>query len=328
MKHLISILFFILSSSLCATPTIEGLFRGGENPILEDYWYVLQVDVTKVSEMVLGTEGIKQEQKLEDVNANTQRLKIIYQRKTDGTISGFHIELDANNSALINARYIKNFEEELGKSDYLERNIFYGLFFGITTGETKVISRLLKKLNTDYKSNIELLNKEKLTLLNRYKSYLAKIEKNKELEAELPSPLRPEDPAELAEVKELMKAPMYQDLGQVKLVNLGRKYYLEAALENFSATFSAERHQLQKLELTGPQGTVFFWSEEFQTFSASYSLPAVTTIKDVLENVFKVKVISFNALDPNKINFRSLERRYLNTDKFTPTDRLKFNLFL
>ncbi len=236
-------LFIITQLSFAAIPTIESLFRNASNKEVE-------ADTISIN---LTIEELTKRENEEDEKQNYKKfVKLLFHKNRYQTIELLQTEysdISMKNDSLSyfyeGGSIQKYFLTKKGIS--VEKDLFFGMILTLALNEEKVISNFLKKTNSDYLENKDLLNKDKMLLYNGYKRYLQSVNDEPSLKDELKSPLKPEEPEERQKIKKILASAFYTKQPSVELIKEGQSFYLLAKLEKTTAKFSNDDHKLVEI---------------------------------------------------------------------------------
>ena len=135
-----------------------------------------------------------------------------------------------------------------------------------------------------------------------------KINENKELEDELSSPFKNEDPEKAQEIKQTLKDSMYIKSKSVFLHRVGKKYFWKINLATTNALFENNSLKLKQVKFDNGGGTIDFRVGEYILFDGVHELPKVVYFKDLLERVFKVRILKYKLF--TKLT-KTIQARYI-----------------
>lgn len=314
------ILSFFFATSTHAAPTVEGLLRGGHNPENIYDWSVYRLRVKKKKMVTIDAEGVVKDAEAvnqEDVEQadkfETKHIKIIFSTKIDRPVQFIQVEYASaamKKDEVINVIHSRDLLKKFSEESFQERILFYGVLLSLSSGNSSVMSNLLAKFNKDFKSNRDLLNKEKLDLYDDYKKYLVALKNNPDLEKTAESPLRPVEVTKLSETQKIIKQDMYQDLKQVNIFKEGNRFFWKAKLENFEGVFTLDKHYLRKLSLTTPQGVINLGASHYRVFSSNFYLPGILKLKDVIEESYEIEIKQYQQFGRTEVSLTDLLKNY------------------
>ena len=310
------ILFTIYLTSLCcfssvmgAIPNTEGLFRNPNNSDLAGNFVE-----TKILFEELGYEGDTKAEKFKSgkVGLLKRYLRFVFSVDKDKRIRTVQVEYDGKkmrDSEISQVIYFPNLLSKLKKDSNLSRVLFYSQIFMFALNDSRPISNFLKRGNSDYELNRELLNMEKVSLFKRYKRYLSAIKKNKDLRLSLNSPLQSSDDEKKLKLKEVLSSRTYRESNKVKLIRENGKFYWSLDLMRVKALFENKNHRIKSLFLETKIGNISYEFGEFISLNGIHELPKYIhfTVSD--EKKYKISFLSFkNFLSKSKK--RTIRQRY------------------
>ena len=261
-----------------AIPTVEGLFRNGNNRDIQGKIFVIQAVISSLeSERALET--------LEALKGEGQQLhiKMIFSKRRKGKMGMLQLLYDSSSMKGEHLRevfFAPHILSKMKKDDRPSRLLFYSLILMYSFNDSTGIKALFKRYVGDFRSNDEIMDRNKIALYQRYRNYLLAIKKDKSLKKELISPLRPGDRREREKVRKLITSPMYKDINALKLIRQGNQFYWQVRLGQLNALFSNETHSLKSLTLRTPRGTVQVKAGHYTLLNKRYEWPHILLFRD------------------------------------------------
>ena len=285
------LLFMFSLQTLASVPSIEGLFR---NPNSQD------ID----GNLIVITASIQQEKnEPEEVQQAPNYFKFLLSVE-DEKIQFLQVEYSQgkmDSKSVTSTLYLKNFMNKLTNDELLERNIFYSLLVMYGLNNSDGISNILKKHSSNFISNKESLNKEKVELYDRYKKYLMAIRNDETIKEQLTSPMESEDEEEKKRIAEIKSKSMYQENEVLSLEKEGREFVLNLKLDGVSAKFSNEEHRLLSLKVSKGTSEVETHFSDYILFNGRHELPKFVQLKDQSKGSFRIRFLSYSVLNsPNE----------------------------
>ena len=208
-------------SSWAAIPNAEGLFRNSNNQELSGNF----VKVGVVLEELFNSrnsdgDGVPRFKK--------KYLKYVLSIDKDKRVKLIQIEYFGNqmkDREISHLTYFPNLFSKLKKDNNHSRILFYSQLMMFSLNDSRGMSIFLKKVNSDYDLNRNMINGEKIRLLKKYKRYLMAIRKNRDLKKKLSSPLYPSDDEKRLKLKEILGNRTYKETEKVTLVRERGKFY-------------------------------------------------------------------------------------------------------
>jgi hypothetical protein len=307
-----TVFFLVITNTVfAAIPTPEGLFRNGNNKDINTEMVVIKLKIEEISnDGVLKLEKESQEDLKEVISANSQRTrhyKFIYSNEKDKSVDLIQVQYEdaqMKKESVIKASYFKNLNKKLAENISYEPTLFYSLNLMLTLNNSKGLTGLIKKVNETFKNNKELMNQEKVTLLEKYREYLArareKTDKTTSVEVSMTkedlSPLAPMTDDEKKKVKELLDAKMYDTSEIVTLKKIDNKFFWQMKMENIYADFSSESHRLKKLVLNIGDETIEINLSNYILFDGIHELPKTIIYKSLNNKVFKITYLKYQGV--------------------------------
>lgn len=314
---LLGIIFFNFQIVRAATPTVEGLFRNGNNAIVEANLCAIKFMVEEHSN---DKNEIREDKKSENKINEVRYFKLIF-RKDENDLNLLHLRYNSSSmssNSLEEIIDINNLQSKIVSFGTYSRELFYSLIYMYSFNDSMLIRKVLKKHNNNFKSNEELINQEKASLLEKYKEYLIKKndinrdEKEKEKEKEeLMSPLEPKDDEDIAKVNNLLSRNMYNKSHEVRLIRNGRDFFWEVKLENLNGLFVSENHHLRKIQFSNEKHelTEFIFGN-YMLFDGIHELPKRIIIRKNGEIIYELRILGLKLFQAKRNNTKKRLQRY------------------
>lgn len=312
MKHLIllSLTIFISLGARASIPTVEGLFRNGDNPELTGDTVALNVTIEEIqaqaltedSEMVQMQAPQMDEEQASKKVAQQSFYKLIFSVTKGQPLSMIQVrytgpQLETNQ--VIDVKYYENLERTFAQETSFNRLLTFSLISMHGLNHSDGFNELLKRFARDYKPNSELVNQEKKKLYSKYKQHLS--EKSEEA-----SPLAPEDPEQLTMVKEVLKSRFYDNTKKAKLIRTNNEFLWEVNLDTVKAQFSHDQRMLKKMNVTNFNGEVQVDIGPYFAANGNFQLPSFILVKHSTGEEAKISFSGYQ--DFNSRNKRFTER--------------------
>jgi hypothetical protein len=308
---LIMTMMFSLNS-FAYQPTVESLFRNGSNADIGNNTVVANILIERMEEdqEAIATEESSNEEvpTLKLPKYNAFKLQIFNENEEKPKF----IQLDYANETFIKNQiakvHYKNYLnlQSLGfTEENVEGKIFYATLYSLLNNKGDMLLELLKSLGSEVKTNQELLNMDKITLLNQYKEYLKQKMEDEENE-EIKNPLNVEDPEEREKIREILKQKFYLDSPYVQKIKERESFFWHVKEAVFEAKFTDSERHLLSLVINTPNGKVEFTFKDYILFNSTHEFPKEILFKNVLGKTFKItlKKLSIFADTTEKFNKR------------------------
>ena len=306
-----TVLLLLLSNCFSAIPTVEGLFRNGNNQKVAGNISILSAFVTNLEDEDALKEMASSKKSPEQREG--QYVKLIFFRVNEEKfqiLQGLYDSAKMDEKSLIEVNFIPHILKKTKKEQKLSRSLFYSLMIMFAFNDSTGIKKLLKKYNNGFKENKEIMNKDKTRLYNDYRNYLLALKKNKDLKNELVSPFRPQDEKEREKADKLLSSSMYKNTGHVKLVRRNNRFFWEVNLRKAHALFTNEKYRLHYLQLHSPDGEVEVNAGDYFLSNGNYELPKILIFKDEFFRYIHFRMINMRVYDRLKRNLPTMARDY------------------
>jgi hypothetical protein len=319
-----------LESGIAAKPSIEGLFRNGDNAELIGETAVLSLEIESLksnliptnipegeqeSEAGISTDGESEEPLATNVTSGAEEftaeeehrfIKLHFRQTANGSVKLMQAEYtgaEMKRSQLVQIKTYHNFGRQLDKEERDQTKLFYSLMMMFALNDSRPISALLKKHNLDFLENREIMNEEKVQLYKRYKEYLTSIKEDKNLKEELISPLTPEEEEEKVLTQEILKMAMYRSSDRIKLVKHDGDFFWQLSLERSSAMFQNQSHRLQMLHTQLGERRHTIYCDEYVLYNGVHALPKEIRVELDDGSAHRVKIIRYSNFEDRKKSF-------------------------
>lgn len=289
MRRSILIALVLLSfSAKASVPTVEGLFRNAHNADISGN--TVAVSFTIESMMSEKSKEGTVSGLLAPVERDTEQEDQAFEKKTGHYKLIFSVE-ENKPTPMLQVRYsgvgmapsevtdtfvVPNLAGHIKRERVLEKQFFYSLIEMLVLNSSSGFNALLKKEIQNYKSNKDLIDREKKHMYKKYMTYLKRkkeLDEEDEKAEELVSPFKPEDENKREEVEKLRSRRFYKDYGNVRLTREGEKFYWSIELVGLNALFTQEEHRLKKLSLDTLQGALKVSAANYVLMDGRHELP-------------------------------------------------------
>ena len=189
-------------------------------------------------------------------------------------------------SSISNVKYTSfSFSRIAGNKENIDRRFFYGLMSIILNNDPSILIESALSYGSDVKKNRELLNKEKIELLNKYKYYLSKSDDDT---VNMENPIMPEDESKREIAKKIMKDSFYKSSENIERVKNGSRFYFHIKDDVLEATIDQHTRQIKTIVLKTSYGKVSAVMRDYVIMNNNYELPEYIVM--TLSNGKKYKV--------------------------------------
>jgi hypothetical protein len=305
------ILLIILSNIVFAyTPTIESLFRNGDNDTV--------IDATVSANFVISRQN-----NLEQSSETLQELPAIYSYKfvfnNEEKKPSQFIQLTYNgnvisSSSLLDLKYFPQmtFNSLKLSGEDVEKKLFYSLMHSLINNDGSLMIEFLNSIGLSALKNTERVNRDQIQLISKYINFLKRKKEDPE-NTELKNPLEPEDPEERKLVREIMKKPFLTRSPYIERVMQDKKIYYAIRSETVEIMFGAENHELVSLKVKTEQGEVeanLYNYLVYSTINRKLKFPQLILLKDLQGNEYKLEMKKLRAYNENLDSFLKRLNQY------------------
>lgn len=303
---------FVAQSAFSAIPSLEGLMRNSSNKDLDKELVVAHVIVRRVA---AGEEFANNE------NLVTNYYKYMFitaenEQDYKKTLVIDYRDARYDISGVENVISFENISELLGKDS--AKDILQSSILSYAFNNSFGFNKIFKTIESSYKSNADLINKDKANLIQDYKSFLVKkkdyessAKQEEEQTADAPtSPLLSDNDEKQAKLKDIMNSSLYKGGNNLKLVKRNREFVWSINLENIKGEFKNESHQLVYLELTMPDNTYTVVPKSFVTYNGQYTLPKYIEVNNS-DYRYQIEIPTYYLLNSTDKSIADRKREYM-----------------
>ena len=305
------IFFLLLSDCFSAIPTVEGLFRNGNNQKVAGKIAIISAFVTNLEDKDALNEMISSQKRPEEMEGHY--VKMIFSKVNEEKfqiLQGIYDSGKMDEKSLIEVHFISHIIKKIKKEPQLSRSLFYSLMLMYAFNDSVGIKKLFKKYSEDFKENKKIMNQDKVRLYNDFRNYLLTLKQNKDLKNELVSPLRPRNEKDRKKVDTLINSSLYKDTGHVKLVRRENRFFWEVNMKKAQALFTNEKYRLHYLQVHSPDGDVEVNAGDYFLSSGNYELPRILLFRDEFFKYTHLRMINMRVYDKLRRNIPEMARKY------------------
>lgn len=306
--YLITSIQFVFAS----IPTVEGLFRNSSNKEITSEGLRVSYSIEEQQNELLlqKTESETGEGQLEGEMLK-EKSAPLYVKQTislgeDGkslkSIKYIYNSPEMKKSDMVQFKFSPNYNAKIISEFDVNKRVLASLNTMYLFNDSKVIGTLLRDKGNGYSRNSDILDSEKVSLLERYKEYLIATKEDPDLREELSSPLNPTDLEQRGKVLDLMKRNIYKKTDQVSLVKEKNLFRWMVDLGTIQAEFSNEGHRLKKFNLQS-NGQIEVTTGDYILFDGIHELPKVIFFKANNDRVYKIRFLTLKHYQKFKKRF-------------------------
>lgn len=311
LNKLVIVICLTVSSTLLASyPSIEGLFRNSNNKDVQGNFSVLRLEIKEEKNNEASSEIVKE---ISDKPRTPDYIKYIFSTETNKAPKLLQIQYNHKkmmSNAIKRVAFFPNVSEVITSDENFDRGLFYSVLLMFGLNDSKVISDILKKEDVTFKKNTELMNQDKIALLEDYKKYLIEIKENTESKDELESPLSPSNVDKLKEVKEILKSSMYKRSENLRLIRQNGKFYWKLELEKISALFDNDTHRILELDITSEEMSVKLKFANYMLLNGINEMPSDISYVTSRGKNFKIKILKYQNFENKGKKIEERAQRY------------------
>ncbi len=282
---IITLIFSNLSSA--HIPTIDSLFRNGNNTNIENKTVVARIYVQEVK---------RTDAELEDAEVKSSSVKLLM-RKNDKERVNF-IQVDYRNKSFapefINALKVNSNLTSFLKGQLLETKLFYSLLESLLVNSSRSMINTLHEFDKNIKPNKQNINKEQANLLYQYKKYLKAVAEDN---ADVVNPLVGADSAHQEKIKNILGMNFINDGVKVQRVFQDKKFYLTYKEDDLFLKFDNSTHRLLNLKYETENGSVEFEISNYASFSSNIEFPEQIIFKLPGDKKFEISLKGIQVIE-------------------------------
>lgn len=282
-KCLFGLILSFFVTLVFAAPTIEGLFRNGNNQDVTSDLIIATFSVeelpTEVSKELLPTRYVK-----------------LFMSRSGGSIE--IVETDYADNRFLDASAVRSSYKNLLGNERVEnkggeRSLFYSVLGTLLLNDSRLMNDFLKANTTSYKTNKELMNPEKIALLQKYKDYLVAVSEEGGSVSEAIKASKQTSTEERTKALEVIAAGVYDKTDKVHLSREEGQFYWSIDLTQFKALFSNEEHRLKKIKFTSELGKeVELECGEYVLINGTHELPRTISLRDFSNSLYRINFLT------------------------------------
>ena len=292
--------FFFVGEVVSIVPTLEGLFRHGANPNI-------------AGELVVMKALIKKEEKAFREEEAPIHIKLIFSLEVKGRIQliqALYQNGRMEDSALLNVGYFRSLNKAVLQTPSLAQGAFYSLLSFLVSNESSTMMSFLKKRYPPIKSNKEIINKNKMALLEEYKKYLMAIKNSPSGRPSLRNPMRSSDANVRRKIAFLLNAQTFTDENAISLKKEGQRYYWMIDQEGLTAKFENDTHRIKYFRLIDFDGKIEVDFGTYLAFNGTHQLPKEILFGLTNEKTYRIRVTSLSHLALSSRQTKTMKERY------------------
>jgi hypothetical protein len=281
----ILVLFLLTTSTYAYVPTVESLFRHGTNPEITHNAVSLSAKITPINPFA---------EKSEQAQGEPLWIRWVFhvaQNKKVKLSQLVYRSPNMNQANLVNKVFLTEFSPasfdqspEMG-----ERGLLFGLINSLVQNDGSFLVTFLKNRGVDVRLNEEIINIEKKSLLERYKSWLIKTKGGRVVEGE-ESPLNPNNLIDKEKNQQIMEMPMYANTEQVELIRFQSEATWKVTAENFEALVSDANREIKQISLKHPSGESEIFCKDYIKYNGVHGLPRQVVFKNYRDQYFNIDI--------------------------------------
>ncbi len=303
-KVCLFIVLLLIKTTFAKVPTPESLWQNLSNPNISGNFVTMST--------IIEGDGI----------TSPRYVQFIFSREKNDIVNLLQTDYSAaqmHNSQIIRNKIIYNLHATLLKESSSERAFFYGILLSLVLNDPIAIGALIAKQSSDYQSNDQLLNTEKIKLMQNYLSYLRTIKDDRTKRKSLTSPLDPADLSEQKRINSILKGNTLPSISNVSLTKDGPSFFWKMHFNNFFALFTNEDYKFYKMVLSYNDQNLTTTASNYFMSNGTHSLPKNIQVKTLENKAYNLTTLSFTEYQNHKqkIGDILLSRKIIKEDELT-----------
>ncbi len=294
-------LFFLLVAgfalSASAAPTIEGLFRHGNNADVTQHAVVLTMAVEE-----LPTEVTKE-------LSPPRFVKILFIKaggRYDLTQIDYADKKFSDNS-VVGVVQKNQLLTEVRREDISGKVFFYSLLGSLTFNDSTLMNAFMKGHVAGYKTNRELMNKDKVELLKKYKDYLIAVSEEGGSVKDAIKATKEGDAEERKKALDVISAGVYDKSDRVHLTKNENGFFWLVDLEKIKLQFTNEEHQFKNAVAEFSDEQKFeMEAGEFAKLNSVHDFPRTLSFKDASGNLYRMVFSGMTYINESSAEYQKL----------------------
>jgi len=308
MRYLL-IALFILTNTFAYTPTIESLFRNGDNDTVDGYTISANFVMTRKTSVLQSSETLKE-------LPSVYSYKLVFNNDVKKPSQFIQLAYSGNvisSSSLFDLKYFPQmtFNSLKLSAEDNEKKLFYSLIHSLVNNNGALMIDFLNSVGLSALKNTERVNREQIQLISKYISYLKQKKNDPDLEIE--NPLEPSNPEEKNLVREILKKPFLTNSPYVKRTRENNKVYYSINSEGVEIKFDAEKHELLSIKIKTSNGTLeakCFNYLVYSTVNRKLKFPQLILLRDFEGNEYELEMKKLRAVSENLDGFIKRLQKY------------------
>lgn len=300
--QLIVLLVFTTFNTFAYSPSVESLFRNSSNEEIGEKSVIANVVFERLAKQENGLQSISNKFYTKFIfgNFDQKNKKFIQVNFADKNFS-----LSSINKVIYRDNVGIN---NLGLSnENIEGKVLYSVFASLLNNDGNWIIRTLNQLGSDVKTNIGLVNEQKIELLNRYKKYLVK---NVDDSTTVPNPLKDENPEVQSKINEVMEQFFYFKSAKVTQEKVKNRFVWQVKDAIFEARFEHNSRKIEYLKVNTALGNMEFYFKDFILQNSTHMFPKELIFKDLTGTEYVIHLNKLVVFDDSADRFRIRLNKY------------------
>ena len=289
-------LFFLLPLRVfSAIPSVEGLFKNLNNkPVTE--------------KLVTVKAKVKTDYLTEKDASQTKEyyLKVMIFQRNDFQIDILHAiytSPDFNSKSIVDYKYTEDINSVVAKGQEDITLSFDAILTMLGTNNALVMTSLMKKRNNDFVGDKDVLNQDKIKLLE---SYLAFLKSGQPVDS-ISNPMKGKTDAEKVKLEELLSTRFYKPQATTKMTKIGKDIFWVLKLENVDAFFDAETLRLVKMKANMFDQIVLYDFSNYILMDGSHEFPKTISVLNEGKGLSKLTILDVDySADKNSLFKKSV----------------------
>ena len=301
MKLLCALITMVSIGAQAYVPTVEALFRHGANPDVTTNAMVLSASVSSYNPFAEKTE----------TTGKQLWVKWIYNVTPQGKLRLTQLIFNSATmaeSALVDKTYISDLSPKSFNANSIERGLFISMLNSQLINDGSFMVDFLRLAGVPVRLNNEIVNQDKVALLQRYRGWLNRNKANRSNGEE--SPMSPASPADRERVTRLMSSPMFLETQQVALSRFHGEPAWHITAEGFDGYVDDAQREIRQLLLRRATGEIEISCRAALLLNGTHRMPRQIVVRNTQDQSHQVNLISLKHYHEGPNDLLARLRRY------------------
>ncbi len=293
----------LLQNAFAYVPTVESLFRRGNNPDITTNAVLLAGKVMLVNPYA---------EKKEQMEGQPMWVKWVYNITPQGKLKLTQLIYKAasmTEASLVDKTFIADLTPRSfsDSPEGNERGLFLALLNSLLINDGSFMVDYLRSRGATVRLNADIINRDKRALLARYRAWLMRTKGGRAGGGE-ESPINPSQNAEA--VEQLMNQPMYEDTKHVTLARYQGEPAWVVKSEGFEAWVGDTNREVKQLIQKSAASDTDIQCKDYILFNGTQSFPRQILVKSQQDQFWQIDFMTIRPFNESGAELLSRLRRH------------------